>query len=232
MRMNRGELQLLLYMGSESGLEKAALGFKVSKDDLARLVERNASKEDVAWANGVHEIYQMLWPEIEALELRYSGVAPDQVDPLPRTLTLASGEKVDMKGGYTPIEYDRRRGKIEAHIAAKSELFEDQYRRAAVTPHSYTKARTSFASFLDLNPKNFARHIRQEIHDIAFREVVKDGWKLVNDPTFREAMIDRWGEERYNLFPQGIKDLANVQRVDETFCQGARGRPQLCGKCC
>ena len=222
LNMNRQNLrQLMLFMGSDSGLEKAAAGFKVDKADLVRLVERNATKEDVAWVNGIHTIYESMWPEIQALELRYTGVAPDKIEPLPRTITLANGEKAEMRGGYAPIEYDTARSKIDTHIAKNSELFEPSYRRAATTPHSFTKARTAYTDYLDLSGRNFASHIKQEIHDIAFREVVRDTWKLVNNPIFSDAMKQHWGVEINRIFPDWVKDLANVQRVDDSFAQGA-----------
>jgi hypothetical protein len=150
------------------------------------------------------------------MQERDTGVAADPIKPL----KMKSEKHGDFPGGYWPIKYDKMRSNIEGHIAAKSDLFDKHYVQA-VTPQAYTEARTQFAAPLDLSGQLIGSHIRGMIHDIAFREAVRNAAKLINNAEFMAAMTQKWSKEYAGLLPGWIKDIANAQRVDDSYAMGA-----------
>lgn len=242
--MNRRNLRMLMgYMGSESGIQKVINGYlppgqkeligerngkPVHREtaqstiqraqfanDVWKLINENATKQDWQWVKGMHEIFESLWPEAATMIERDTGVAPDPIKPL----TMRSEKYGDFPGGYWPIKYDRLDSNIEGHIAGKHSLFDKNYITAA-TPHGYTMTRKEWYGALDLSGQLLASHIRGMIHDIAFREPVRNAAKLINNQEFMTAMTQRWGKEYAGLLPGWLKDIANSSRVDDSYSQG------------
>jgi hypothetical protein len=215
--MNRRNLrQLMGYMGSESGIKKVTQGFGVEEAAVWKLINDNATKADWQWVAGMHELFETLWKESAEMQERDTGVVADPV----KAKAMKSEKYGDFPGGYWPIKYDRMRSNIEGHIAAKSDLFDKHYVQA-VTPQAYTEARTQFAAPLDLSGQLIGSHIRGMIHDIAFREAVRNAAKLINNAEFMAAMTQKWSKEYAGLLPSWIKDIANAQRVDDSYAMGA-----------
>jgi hypothetical protein len=59
------------------------------------------------------------------------------------------------------------------------------------------------------------------IHDIAFREAIRNAHKIINDPRFYDLMKGAWGSQYADLFPGWLKHIANVHNHDDAFAQGA-----------
>lgn len=208
--------QLMGYMGSESGAKKVTLGFGVAEADVWKLINENATKADWQWVAGMHDLFDDLWKESAAMQERDTGVVADPVQARP----MKSEKHGDFPGGYWPIKYDRTRSNIEGHLAAKDDLFDKHYVQA-VTPQGYTQSRTQYAAPLDLSGQLIGSHIRGVIHDIAFRESVRNAAKLINNAEFMAAMTQKWGKEYAGLLPGWIKDIANSHRVDDSYAMGA-----------
>ncbi len=55
---------------------------------------------------GIWDAVNSLWPDIVEQQRRLSGVAPEQVEPMPLIFTAADGSTVSLRGGYYPAVYD------------------------------------------------------------------------------------------------------------------------------
>jgi hypothetical protein len=215
--MNRRNLrQLMGYMGSESGIAKVVNGWKVDEAAVWKLINDNATKADWQWVAGMHKIFEGLWAEAAAMIERDTGVPADKIDPK----VMKSEKFGDFPGGYWPIKYDRIDSNIEGHVAGKRSLFDKHYVYAA-TPQAYTLPRTEWWGALDLSGQLIASHLRGVIHDIAFREAVRNAAKLINSQEFMSEMTQKWGKEYAGLMPGWIKDIANAHNVDDSYAQGA-----------
>jgi hypothetical protein len=222
MNMTRKNLRHFIgYMGSESGINKVVKGFKIDPIAAWNLIRENATKSDIAWANGMWKLQDMLWPKAAEMERRYTGVAPDGIEPRPFSIKLKDGTAIEATGGYKHISYDRTRGTIEADLAKKGDLFDPNYFYSIETPHSYMQPRTGYAGYLDLTGNFEASHLQGMVHDVAFRESVNNAMKLINHPVFMDSIKQRWGQEYADLLRPWIKDIANVHNVDESYAQGA-----------
>lgn len=215
--INRRNLrQLMGYMGSESGIKKVVNGWRVDEADVWKLINENATKADWQWVAGMHKIFEDLWTEAAAMIERDTGVAADKIAPK----TMQSDKYGNFPGGYWPIKYDRIDSNIEGHVAGKRSLFDKHYVYAA-TPQAYTLPRTEWWGALDLSGQLLASHIRGVIHDIAFREPVRNAAKLINNQEFMSEMTQKWGKEYSSLMPGWLKDITNSHTVDDSYAQGA-----------
>jgi hypothetical protein len=217
LNMDRGNLrQLMLHMGSRSNIAKVSQGFGVNEADLRRFVDQNAKEKDWKWVQGMWDLFAGLKVEADAMQLRDTGVPADTVEAVPFT-TSRFGE---FKGGYAPLVYDKVRSNIQGDIAAQNPIF-DPYYVSATTPKGYTISRTQYAGPLDLTGSLMASKIQAMVHDIAFREAVRNASKLINNAEFMADMTQKWGREYSGLLNGWLKDIANVRNVDDSYAMGA-----------
>lgn len=221
MNLTRKNLRhLILHMGSESGIEKVTKGFGIDHISAWNLIRENAQPSDFRWAQGMWKTFNGLWEESSAMQRRYTGVEADAVSPRGIKMKLKDGTEVDVPGGYAPIFYDKTRSNIEGHIASKGSLFDSNY-VPATTPQAYTLPRTKFAAPLDLTGTLMPSKIMGMVHDIAFREAVRNASKLINNAEFMQAMTQKWSKEYSGLLHGWLKDIANVHNVDDAYAMGA-----------
>lgn len=223
--------QLMGHMGSESGIKKVVEGFGPAVDEKSamgnaaraqftdkvwKLIHENATEADWKWVSGMHELFRDLWEESAKMQERDTGVVADPIG----AVKMSSPKFGDFEGGYWPVKYDRKRSNIEGHIASKNPLFDEHYVNAA-TPQAYTLSRTGFSAPLDLSGQLLGSHIQGMVHDIAFREAIRNAGKLINNGEFMAAMTQKWSDEYAGLMHQWLKDVANSHNVDDSYAQGA-----------
>ncbi len=222
--VRRNLRQLMGYMGSKSGIDKVTGGFGVKADDVWALINEHATKADWQWVAGMHEIYKDLYAESKEMYLRDTGVAPDEV----RALPMKSEKYGDFPGGYWPVKHDKTRGTIEQHVFAKTGPFGPDY-TPALPGNSYTKGRTGYQDFLDLTGFAHDTQIRAIIHDVAFRESIRNAHKLFSmkpveingeKVSFAQEMTKKWGKEYAEVFPKWLEDIANSVKYDDAYAQG------------
>lgn len=215
MAMTRANLrQVMLNMGNWSNMKKLTEGFGVNEADLRRWVDQHARPQDVAWVNGVWKVFDHLKPEADAMQLRDTGVPADTIEGVPWDV---KGGKLN--GGYYPVVYDKFNSDIQGHMAAKNPVFDTHY-VSATTPHGYTVARTDYQGALDLSGSFLASRVQGMIHDIAFREAIRNANKLISNQEFRTALAQKWGKEAADLLPSWLKDIANSHTLDDQYAQG------------
>jgi hypothetical protein len=215
MQMTRQNLrEVMLNMGNFSNIKKLSEGFGINEADLRRFVDQHATAKDVAYVNAVWKIFKHLKPEADAVMLRDTGVPVDTIPAVPWDIKAGA-----LEGGYYPLVYDKYNSDIVGHRARQGSLFDQNYVSAS-TPHGYTQARTEYKGALDLTGAFLSGRIQSMIHDIAFREAVRNANKLISNQEFRTAMAQRWGKEYADLIPGWLKDIANSHNLDDAYAQG------------
>ena len=208
--------ELALHMGNEEGVKKVTEGFGVEADDVMKLLRDNLKPEDWRWVEGMHGIWEKLYVEASAMVLRDTGVPMDKKTPV----KMDTGHGFEIPGGYAPIIYDKDTSNVVGHLAAKDPIFNNTY-KTALPPHGYTEPVTGFKGPLDLTGSASAGKMRTMIHDIAFREAIRNANKMIADQRFKDLMRQTWGKEYADLFPGWLKHIANVQNRDDNFTQDA-----------
>lgn len=215
MNMDRGNLrQLMMHMGNESNIAKAAEGFGVKEAALRKLINENATHNDWKWVQGMWDIFAELKKETDAVELRTTGVPVDEIVAKPFDTPFGR-----FNGGYAPIIYDKLRSNIDATISAKNPIYEPGMFKPA-TSHGYTESRTAYKGPLDLAGNFMPSKIQAMIHDVAFREAINNARKLIDNPDFMASMKQKWSAEYADLLPGWLKDIANPHKIDDTYAQG------------
>jgi hypothetical protein len=206
----------ILAMGAQlrnpSNFGKMLQGEKWSADDVMTVLNRHLSKGDIDFINGLGDTVESLWPKIEAMEKRLSGVAPPKVEG--EDTQLANGT---LKGGYYPVVYDPLRSHDVDVRSEKSgdKLFENSYTRAS-TPKGHTIERSeNYARPIYLSLDVLPRHLQQVTHDLAYREAVIDADRFLGDGRIRAAIESALGREYYKQFRPWLQAIANDKTYDE-----------------
>lgn len=193
-------IAIALNMGNASNRDKLLRGEGWSESAVQAVLDRYMKPADHEFVKGIQDIMESLWPEIEAMEKRLSGVTPKKVE-----------------GAYYPIMYDPLRSpdiELQRQKSAAA-LFENNYQRAT-TPHGYTIERVQkYARPLYLSLDVIPRHLSQVVHDLAYREAVMDADRFLSNREVRGAVESTLGREVYQQFRPWLQAIANDRVYDE-----------------
>ena len=206
MRINRKQaVAMALNIGNEGNLQRLSDGYRVNPAAIEQWLNETLTAEEWRFVQGVWDTIDTLWPEIEGLEKRVNGIAPEKVEP--RSFATQHGQ---MRGGYYPAIYDVSRDYKAAENAGKeTDLFEGRYTRAT-TRASSTKERAEKVKrpiLLDLGVIN--RHLGEVIHDITHREAVIQAHKFLSSERVRRAVDQALGSEIGKQLGPWVKFVAN-----------------------
>lgn len=226
-------VSIALNMGNESNRDKLLRGEKWDADAVKAVLDRTMTKADWDYVQGVWDTINGLWPYIEAMEKAVNGVAPPKVEPI-----IVNTPHGAYRGGYYPVIYDPARAGDVAQRSAKSadSLFENIYTRAT-TSKGFTNQRVeSYARPLLLSLDVIPRHVSEVIHDLSFREAVRQADKFLGDKRIREAVEGVLGREVYDQFRPWLQNIANEWAMDrrglgfwEGLAKGARTSASIVG---
>lgn len=206
-------LMIALNMGARSNRDKLLKGEFWDEASVQSALDRLLTEEDWRFVQGTWDIVNSLWPEIDAMERRLSGVGPDKVEAIPVVTPHGT-----LKGGYFPIMYDANQSLDSRMKVASSDahLYDSDYQRAT-TPKGHTKRRVEgYAREIDISGfARIANHLENVIHDLSFREVLMQTQRFIKDKEIRDGIVGVIGKENYmQLFPW-LKHIANETAIDQ-----------------
>ena len=159
------------------------------------------------------------WPQIEAKQLRVSGVAPEKVAASPFQITLPDGEVMSLTGGYYPVKYDANRDdRAEKHDAAAvaKDMMGGAFTRAA-TRRGHTKARVEevrrpVKKTLDV----ITQHVSEVTHDLAWHEWLIDANRLIDAKPINQAIREHYGTPVLRTMKDALMAIATADVVPQT----------------
>ena len=173
-------------------------------------VARTLTKEHWDYIQGVWDLLDSMYPMLAEHQKKMSGLDMDQVVAIPVVTPYGT-----YRGGYYPIVYDKT-ASMEARDknSAETALLESDYGRAT-TAKGYTKARLDRVNApLKFGLSTISQHIASVIHDVAYRQTIRQLWNLANSPSFME-LFDTYLESEYrDGLCQLLKSLANQPNRD------------------
>lgn len=206
---NKENLQRLID-GSESAPWSG--GKKWTKEQIFALIGEALSAEELAAVQKVWDVFNELWPQIAEKERRVYGRVPVRVEPQALTVTLADGREVTLKGGYYPIQYDKKasfQAQDQDDMQAAKELMDGA--------HSSRTARRGFLEKrlahvydrpLSLTLRAAFEGLDAEIHELCWQEWLADTNKIFRQKKLRETIRDYWGIEAEGAIRNWIEDIA------------------------
>jgi hypothetical protein len=210
-------LAMALNTGNKGNLERLAGGYGLNQAAVVDYLANELSAAEWQFVQGVWDVVETLWPEIEALERRVNGVAPEKVEAAEVVTPYGT-----FRGGYYPAIYNSRLSYKAGEHAAQLEnsLLEPRATRAT-TRSAASKERAENVErpiLLDLGVIN--RHLGEVIHDITHREAVMRAWKFLNNAKVMRSVDEALGPEIRESFKPWVKFVANSWAMERAGNEG------------
>lgn len=201
-----------LNSGNASSLER--MGNQFSQSDI-NYVLSNLTKAELEYVQNVWDLLDTLWQDIVALERRMTGVTPERVLPVARTLRIKDGSYVTLKGGYFPLVYDRESKEYADAFGSDADQLLGKGVMPATTSHGFTKSRAKTVKIpIKFDLMNILSHLEEVAHDLSHREAVVNAWQLMNHPDIKGAFIENGRIATYNMIRSKIKQIAQNDSLD------------------
>ncbi|MCX7781776.1 MAG: hypothetical protein N2491_12880 [Negativicutes bacterium] len=239
-------LEMASHTGSESnrrvlfgkapvGLEKSSLWVRnadgkidaetmaITQDKVMNFLAKNLTAAEWKWVQRGWDNINLLWPLAQEVHQRMTGFSMQKVEALPFETKTADGQTIVLQGGYYPLKEDYRSNSRAAKREEEREgqpLYTESFAMSVPkTFTGYTHERTGATYSIDLRQTNRYRHIQAVAHDIAFREVITDLRRLVNNTEFKELLETKTGPEGYRMIREFIAVAANPKTDAATIGQ-------------
>lgn len=214
-----------LNMGNAGNRDKLMRGgFIGTNAEVVQFTPQNIAEmlghltpADAQMVQGIWDAVNSLWPDIVEQQRRLSGVAPEQVEPMPLIFTAADGSMVSLRGGYYPAVYDPRAGAggVKQARAAEEQIMGGTFSRA-MTSKGHTKDRTEYAApmLLDYH-RVLSRHLNDVITDVSHRGYVKQALRVLEDQELKNLIQQRLSEGAYHSLYGSVKNAVRGASVSE-----------------
>ncbi|PZS80674.1 hypothetical protein A7X84_14095 [Stenotrophomonas maltophilia] len=214
-----------LNMGNAGNRDKLMRGGFIGKNaEVVQFTPQNIAEmlshltpADAQMVQGIWDAVNSLWPDIVEQQRRLSGVAPEQVEPMPLIFTAADGSTVSLRGGYYPAVYDPRAGAggVKQARAAEEQIMGGTFSRA-MTSKGHTKERTEYAApmLLDYH-RVLSRHLNDVITDVSHRGYVKQALQVLEDQELKNLIQQRLSEGAYHALYGSVKNAVRGASVSE-----------------
>ncbi|WP_423169672.1 hypothetical protein [Stenotrophomonas maltophilia] len=214
-----------LNMGNAGNRDKLMRGGFIGKNaEVVQFTPQNIAEmlshltpADAQMVQGIWDAVNSLWPDIVEQQRRLSGVAPEQVEPMPLVFTAADGSVVSLRGGYYPAVYDPRAGAggVKQARAAEEQIMGGTFSRA-MTSKGHTKERTEYAApmLLDYH-RVLSRHLNDVITDVSHRGYVKQALRVLEDQELKNLIQQRLSEGAYHSLYGSVKNSVRGASVSE-----------------
>ncbi|WP_414614891.1 hypothetical protein [Stenotrophomonas geniculata] len=214
-----------LNMGNAGNRDKLMRGgFIGNNAEVVQFTPQNIAEmlshltpADAQMVQGIWDAVNSLWPDIVEQQRRLSGVAPEQVEPMPLIFTAADGSMVSLRGGYYPAVYDPRAGAggVKQARAAEEQIMGGTFSRA-MTSKGHTKERTEYAApmLLDYH-RVLSRHLNDVITDVSHRGYVKQALRVLEDQELKNLIQQRLSEGAYHALHGSVKNAVRGASVSE-----------------
>lgn len=211
--MTKSELLMVaLNTGNKSNFDKMLKGEFWDADSVKAALDRYLTEDDWKFVQSTWDIIGSLWPEIEAMQRRLTGLGPDKIEAVPVETKFGP-----LPGGYFPVMYDAALSPdVDARARANaSKLFDADYQGVS-TPKGHTKRRVEdYARPLAYDFGRIAAHLESVIHDLSYREAVMQAHRFVADKEMRSGIVSIIGKENYDQFLPWLKHIANEKAIDQ-----------------
>lgn len=214
-----GRLSVALNWGNEGNRQRLLDGDRWTAEQVQAIV-RTLSPVELQFVNDVHEYIDSFWPEIQAQQLRVSGVSEEKVEASPWVATASDGTQVPMRGGYYPAKYDTARSaKAESHDAAQvaKDMLSGAYVRAT-TRRGFTKARAEMVKDRPLRKDLgvITQHVNEVVHNLAWQEWLSDANRLLGNKLIDAAIREHYGPAVIRTLKDDLQGIATADVVSGT----------------
>lgn len=183
-----------------------------------KLLQTHLERRDWAFVQSTWDLINEQWPDIEKLHRDLTGYAPGKVEAVPLTVMTEDGSPMTLKGGYFPLKEDPRASvRADFRDQVDSPLYTEQHPGwMAATKTGHTKARTGAQYSVSLSPNIIHNHLRDVVHDLAFRPTIIDLRRLLSDKELQAVITSNVGLDGYRYMRDWLNGVAggNTEATD------------------
>lgn len=202
-------LAIALNWGNQDNRQKLLDGYAQAGWTPAGVQEVIDSLDQRDWqfVQGVWDLIDSFWPDIEAMQKRLTGVAPAKVDATPVQTKFGT-----LRGGYYPLKYDGNQASQALRIEEKTavqEAFGGNWAKAQTRKGHTIERKDGVRMPIRLSLNVATEHIENVIHDLEFREVVFDLDRLLQDDRVEQSIKGVLGTEFYRTLRPWLQSIAS-----------------------
>lgn len=204
-----------IHYGSD---EEYWAAFRMGSAEVEKLFSQVLEEKDYEVAQAVWDLNESYWGDIAAMSKKVTGVTPKKVKHLP--VTSASG--VTYRGGYMTLKF-RPESNWDNLVFSEKEYSKTLYAPQGSKAHTksgHTKERhhgERGKRLLRLDLGVETEHLRDALHDLYFRPVIRDLNNLLADPQVQKTIIGSIGMEAFKQFQPWVNGLANAYRTPSNY---------------
>ena len=215
MKITRSKmLGIARHVGNESNFDKMTKGWGWDGAAVWKFLHENMTEKDWQATQAHWDSFDPLWKETEGLIERLGGVPPPKIPA--REFRTQFGV---MKGGYSPIDYDPLRSKLNVKMGQFDLTPGDElggtvaYKATTTSNGSLNNRVEGYSDRVNLDVHSAEARIRDTIHDLAYREALINATKVMDDRAFREKFMATYGSEEFQALQTFLKNIrdTNVQ---------------------
>lgn len=170
-------------------------------------------KKHLDFVQGVWDYLDSYKEEVRQHELECSGTDVKMVEATPFKMLTASGEMVDMKGGYYPIKYDPEKSRKAYQQEELNALYKQASAVSAMTEHGHTESRMKANGRpIQLSLRGLSEHITNVNYDLSMRKAIIDVRRILKNEQFAGMIESRFGVDAYRGMENWLKYVASDQR--------------------
>lgn len=197
-----------LNWGTEKNRQRVMDGFRVTEDTVMGLLA-NLTEKDWQVVEGMWELTNSFWDETVATEERVAGIAPKKEEAVAFTVMGNDGKIHDLKGGYYHIKYDPSKSLRVANREQDDIARQNMRNKSAMNRNlGFTKQRSSgpVEHPLLLSFDVFTKNLYDVVHNICFREALRDVRRIVTNDKIVDVITTHYGQYQAEQVQQWVLD--------------------------
>ena len=219
LRITRDNLVgMLVHSGNESNFDRLVKGREWDPATVTKFINDNITAKDLEAANRLWKMAGTHWDEQVAQAQRLGAILPPKIEA--REFDTPVGKAT---GGYAPIRYDPLRSRQGARAEQATEVNAHEAMRSAASygdrqstvAGSLNARKDGYVDVIDLRLSRLEEAIREDMHDLAFRETILNTNKILNDGQFRTAFLKAYGREEYKALTGWVNHFVNSAQTDK-----------------
>ncbi len=194
--------------GTELNRRRIMDGFNVDESTVRELLS-NMTQKDWQMVTSVWDLVNSYWPETVKVEESMVGVAPEKQSAMPFEIMGKDGNVYKLNGGYYPIIYDPNKSLAAANQAQEDVAKQMAGGNAAMNRNrghlkKRTQQKVTRPVMLSFNVLN--KHLNNVVHNICFRESLRDVNRIIKNQAVSKAIEDHFGIPQARAFRKWVEN--------------------------
>jgi putative transposase len=209
-----------LNMGNLGNREALKAGYMWTEGDLAA-ISKKLTAEEWKMVQDVWDTIDGLYPHLNAVHKKLTGVTLRKVEAAPFQVQTADGQSLEIRGGYFPLQFDRELSVRADQLGAVADIMEET-RGVHFNPRparGMTIERQGGRMAPLLSFEVISRHLLDTVHYVSHALAIRDVDRIILDPRFRETVEAARGKDEYAQIRPWLQNVARPSREPRTVLE-------------